>query len=113
MYDNVTNITAYHYAVLMQKGGEFSVLALSRGTHGITMLGRSGRDGIHRSLQTEGFEAAKRNFENSILSSVDNGWSVAWRGFPYGRPRCCSSVRSGEPGAKFCGHCGGRLDGQK
>lgn len=113
MNDNPVHCSIYHHVVLLQKGAEFGVLALSRASSGVTVLGRSGRPSCSVVPQTEGFAAAKRNLDRSVAASVDAGWRVVWRGFPYGRPagvcpRCASASPSGSA-ARFCGYCGGPL----
>lgn len=102
----------YHQVVLFEKAGEYGVVALTRNTAGFTVIGRSCRHTVDHSLQTEGFVEAKRKFENSVQQSVDDGWSVAWRGFPHGvvRSRCPQCHEPVPAEARYCGRCGGPVN---
>lgn len=78
----------YHEVAILEKGGVFSAIALSRlATNGLTVLGRNdprSQPMINNSPQ-HCLNGGKTNFENSIRHSRDNGWMLVWRGFPYGR----------------------------
>lgn len=99
----------YHHVVLLEKAGEFGVLALTRTNDRFTVIGRTCGHGVTHSAQTEGFAEAKRHFENSVQQSVDHGWSVAWSGFPHGRRRHSCCRKQWPDRAIYCGDCGVKL----
>lgn len=77
----------YHEVAIFTKGELTSVVALSRSTSGIVLIGRNdprSQPAITNSPQCC-FNTAKARFQNAIQTSVDNGWSLVWRGFPYGK----------------------------
>lgn len=77
---------AYHEVAIFEKTGVTSVVALSRSLCGIIVIGRTdprAEPSITNSPQCC-FKEAKARFQNAIQTSVDNGWSLIWRGFPYG-----------------------------
>lgn len=113
MYDQQFNTDIdYHQVVLFEKAGEYGILALTRNKDRFMVLGRSCRYTVNHSPQTEGFAAAKLSFERSVQTSVEEGWRVAWRGFPQGRPRtfCVPCRKRWGERAVYCGSCGGKLD---
>lgn len=77
----------YHEVAIFTKDGVTSVVALSRSSCGRVVIGRT--DPRSEPMITHSqqccFNTAKIRFQNAIETSVDNGWSLAWRGFPYGR----------------------------
>jgi|CXWL01.1.fsa_nt_gi hypothetical protein len=89
MQDLISKTTGMHHEVaVLEKGGLFSVVALTITTGGIVMLGRNdprNEPPVSNSVQ-HCREGGGKNFENSIRHSQDNGWRLVWRGFPYGRP---------------------------
>jgi hypothetical protein len=88
MLDMINETSLEHEAAILTKNGVYSVIALSVAPScGLIVLGRSDirTDAIHNSHQKDR-ETGQTNFENSLKHSVDNGWRIVWRGFPYGKP---------------------------
>ena len=77
-----------HRVAILEKDGIYATIALSEWTvPGIYILGRSDpRHGITHSTQTDGRDAALKAFGNSIRTSIEAGWRVAWSGLPFGHP---------------------------
>lgn len=77
----------YHEVAILTKDGRTNVIALSRTTNGSVVMGRT--DTRAEPMITHSpqccLNTAKRRFQNALETSVENGWSVAWRGFPYGK----------------------------
>lgn len=86
MLDVVNNVNVHHEVAIFEKAGNFSVLALTHSkVVGVTVIGRvDGRS--PRTQAAQGcLKCGQKGFELAISTSIENGWKIAWRGFPYGR----------------------------